>query len=43
MRVYDGMEELVDDLAARLVADGIDLLDLDVRVLLGVLLSLLVA
>jgi hypothetical protein len=43
MRVYDGMEELVDNLAARFVADGIDLLDLDVCVLLGILLSLLVA
>jgi hypothetical protein len=43
VRVYNGMEELVDDLAARFVADGIDLLDLDVCVLLGILFSLLVA
>jgi hypothetical protein len=43
VRVYDGLDELVDNLAARLVADVVDLLDLGVCVLLRVLLSLLVA
>jgi len=43
VRVYDGLDELVDDLAARLVANLVNLLDLGICVLLCVLFSLLVA
>jgi hypothetical protein len=43
MRIYNGLDELVDDLAAGLVADLVNLLDLGICVLLCVLFSLLVA
>lgn len=43
LHVRDGREELVDDLAATLAADVLDLLQLDIRRLIRLLLSLLVA
>ena len=43
MRVYNGLDKLVDNLAAGLVANLVNLLDLGICVLLRVLFSLLVA
>jgi hypothetical protein len=43
MRIYNGLDKLVDNLAAGLVANLVNLLDLGICVLLCVLFSLLVA